>query len=179
MRETRKYGTPRVAYVCPLPSRNAWVDKKEHQISPPTVFLWTIVSSHDPLLCCVTVVGDEVARVVGALLLESAVGLGGVGGGTALCGRCLPLSTVEPIALHARTHRRTHRKHSPSGPVGWQWRNFLPCYLIFAAILLVLRHAVYVDYLYCSWIFLYYFSFFCNSQCTLFVTNPADSLPHQ
>ena len=24
-------------YVCPLPSRNAWVDKKEHQISPPTV----------------------------------------------------------------------------------------------------------------------------------------------
>ena len=23
MRETRKYGTPRVAYVCPLPSRNA------------------------------------------------------------------------------------------------------------------------------------------------------------
>ena len=34
MRETRKYGTPRVAYVCPLPSRNAWVDKKEHQISP-------------------------------------------------------------------------------------------------------------------------------------------------
>jgi len=42
MWETRKYGTPRVAYVCPLPSRNAWVDKKEHQISPPTVFLWTI-----------------------------------------------------------------------------------------------------------------------------------------
>ena len=30
------------ANVCPLPSRNAWVDKKEHQISPPTVFLWTI-----------------------------------------------------------------------------------------------------------------------------------------
>ena len=29
MRETRQYGTPRVAYVCPLPSRNAWVDKKE------------------------------------------------------------------------------------------------------------------------------------------------------
>ena len=29
MRETRWYGTPRVAYVCPLPSRNAWVDKKE------------------------------------------------------------------------------------------------------------------------------------------------------
>jgi len=36
----------------------------------------------------------------------------------------------------------------------------------------------------CSWIFLYYFIlfslfFFCNLQCTLFVTNPADWLPYQ
>ena len=25
-----------------IAEQNAWVDKKEHQISPPTVFLWTI-----------------------------------------------------------------------------------------------------------------------------------------
>jgi len=38
-RGVRLYGTPSVAYVCPLPSRTAWVGKKEHQISPPTAWV--------------------------------------------------------------------------------------------------------------------------------------------
>jgi len=39
VRETRLYGTPSVAYVCPLPSRTAWVGKEERQISPPTAWV--------------------------------------------------------------------------------------------------------------------------------------------